>query len=119
MNYDTCKSTQQDEASYDNKVKTKIIPEGRGRGETRAMEVRARRQACNYAACLILWQYRGVSATCMCEQVYKLVHTFDKEEAERNTSHLLLHLRAQSTLPVHLLVFSVRLLAWHRICLIQ
>ena len=30
-----------------------------------------------------------------------LVHTFDKEEAERSTSHLLLHHRAQSTTPVH------------------
>ena len=42
VNYDTCKSTQQDEASYDNEVKTKIIPEGRGRGETRAMKAQGK-----------------------------------------------------------------------------
>ena len=30
-----------------------------------------------------------------------LVHTFNKKEAERSTSHFLLHHRAQSTTPVH------------------
>ena len=36
VNYDICKSAQQDEAFYVSEVKKdKTIPEGRGRGETR------------------------------------------------------------------------------------